>query len=311
MALARGWDQGRGHRAVLACVPGELHDIGLICFGLVLRRQGWRILYLGQDTPLETAAAALKRSRATTFVAVSVERRRFAAVADELADLGQRAAVAVGGKGATEARRAPHARDAARTTAHDRRDAAHVEGSRFPPQTTDTFMMADPYTEPAAVDLSDTLVMAVGHALPFAPPVVLLVAVLVATACGSTATSADRSSLPSRGSAAAPARTGTPPSIAIPTDAAGKPVMMVWMGDHYYSPSKLTVPLGTTVMWRMLGTQEHDVWSYDGSFHSPTMGPGSTFSHTFTKLGSFRYLCTPHSGDGMYGEIVVGERTGG
>ncbi len=102
LALARGWDQGRGHRAVLACVPGELHDLGLICFGLVLRRQGWRILYLGQDTPIETAASALKRSRATAFVAVSVERRRFTAVADELADLGQRATVAIGGTGATK-----------------------------------------------------------------------------------------------------------------------------------------------------------------------------------------------------------------
>jgi len=102
-----------------------------------------------------------------------------------------------------------------------------------------------------------------------------------------------------------------PPSIAIPTDAAGKPVMMVWMGDHYYSPSKLTVLLGSTVMWRMLGSQEHDVWAYDGSFHSPTMGPGATFTHTFTKLGTFKYLCTPHSGDGMYGEIVVVEPTGG
>ena len=102
-----------------------------------------------------------------------------------------------------------------------------------------------------------------------------------------------------------------PPSIAIPTDAAGKPVMMVWMGDHYYSPSKLTVLLGSTVMWRMLGSQEHDVWAYDGSFHSPTMGPGATFAHTFTKLGTFKYLCAPHSGDGMYGEIVVVEPTGG
>ncbi len=101
LALARGWDRGRGYRAVLACVPGELHDIGLICFGLVLRRGGWRILYLGQDTPLETVASALKRSRANAFVAVAVERRRFAAVADELAELGKRATVAIGGAGAT------------------------------------------------------------------------------------------------------------------------------------------------------------------------------------------------------------------
>ncbi len=101
LALARGWDRGRGNRAVLACVPGELHDIGLICFGLVLRREGWRILYLGQDTPLETAASAIKRSRATVFVATSVERHRFTAVADDLANLGRRVTVAIGGAGAT------------------------------------------------------------------------------------------------------------------------------------------------------------------------------------------------------------------
>lgn len=102
LALARGWDRGRGPRAVLACVPGELHDIGLICFGLVLRRQGWRILYLGQDTPLETVTSALKASHAIALVAVSVERRRFTSVAGELADLGRYAKVAIGGSGATE-----------------------------------------------------------------------------------------------------------------------------------------------------------------------------------------------------------------
>jgi plastocyanin len=151
--------------------------------------------------------------------------------------------------------------------------------------------------------------MAVGRAIR-STRVTLLVAVAVHAACGSNAGSVAGSSGPSRG-AAAPTGTLVPQSIAIPTDAAGKPVTIVWMGDHYYSPSKLTVALGTTVMWWMLGMQEHDVWAYDGSFHSPTMGPGSTFTHTFTKLGSFRYFCVPHSGDGMYGEIVVVERLGG
>lgn len=102
LGLARGWDEGRGRRVVLACVPGELHDIGLLCFGLVLRRRGWRILYLGQDTPIATVASALERSRAGVFVAASAERRRFTAVADELADLAGRVRLAIGGAGATE-----------------------------------------------------------------------------------------------------------------------------------------------------------------------------------------------------------------
>src|SRR5215212_5143381 len=53
-ALARGWDQGAGPRAVLACAPGELHEIGLICFGLSLRARDWRITYLGADTPVQS-----------------------------------------------------------------------------------------------------------------------------------------------------------------------------------------------------------------------------------------------------------------
>ena len=56
LGLARNWSSGGGPVAVLACPPGELHDLGLICFGLLLRERGWRIAYLGPDTPIETVA---------------------------------------------------------------------------------------------------------------------------------------------------------------------------------------------------------------------------------------------------------------
>ena len=61
LALARGWGGGDGPVAVLACPPGEQHDLGLIAFGLALRARGWRIAYLGQDTPIDTAAATAER----------------------------------------------------------------------------------------------------------------------------------------------------------------------------------------------------------------------------------------------------------
>jgi MerR family transcriptional regulator, light-induced transcriptional regulator len=54
LALARDWGRGRGPHALLACVPGDQHDLGLICFALALRAHGWRITYLGADTPLPT-----------------------------------------------------------------------------------------------------------------------------------------------------------------------------------------------------------------------------------------------------------------
>jgi len=101
LALARGWDRGRGRRAVLACLPGEQHDIGLIAFGIILHRQGWRILYLGQDTPIETSAATAKRTRADALVLIAVEARRFRAVADRVLDLPRRTTVAIGGAGAS------------------------------------------------------------------------------------------------------------------------------------------------------------------------------------------------------------------
>ena len=51
--LARGWGNGKGPRAVLACPSLELHDLALLVFGIVLNRQGWRINYLGTSTPID------------------------------------------------------------------------------------------------------------------------------------------------------------------------------------------------------------------------------------------------------------------
>ena len=60
LGLARGWGRGTGPRALLACPPGERHDLGLIAFGLALRERGWRIDFLGGDTPAESIAGAAR-----------------------------------------------------------------------------------------------------------------------------------------------------------------------------------------------------------------------------------------------------------
>jgi MerR family transcriptional regulator, light-induced transcriptional regulator len=54
LGLARGWGRGGRAHALLACAPGEHHELALIAFGLALRDRNWRITYLGPDTPLET-----------------------------------------------------------------------------------------------------------------------------------------------------------------------------------------------------------------------------------------------------------------
>jgi MerR family transcriptional regulator, light-induced transcriptional regulator len=99
-ALARGWDQGIGPRAVLACPPGERHEIGLICFGLSLRTRGWRITYLGADTPVKSIETNLSDGRPAVTVIAAVTDERFHASGDELARVARKAPVAIAGAGA-------------------------------------------------------------------------------------------------------------------------------------------------------------------------------------------------------------------
>jgi MerR family transcriptional regulator, light-induced transcriptional regulator len=61
--LARGWGSGHGPRAILACPPGELHDMGLMIFGIVLNRSGWRIDYFGTSTPVEELQRCVEAAR--------------------------------------------------------------------------------------------------------------------------------------------------------------------------------------------------------------------------------------------------------
>ena len=72
-----------------------------------------------------------------------------------------------------------------------------------------------------------------------------------------------------------------------------------------FSPSALTINVGDTVNWVNAGGT-HDTVSYPGqseSWASPF--PLSSYSHTFTHVGTFDYFCTPHEFSGMIGSITV------
>jgi MerR family transcriptional regulator, light-induced transcriptional regulator len=101
LGLARGWGQGRGPTAVLACLPGEQHDLGLIAFGITLYRRGWRIIYLGPDTPIATIGQATDSIAPDLVVLAGTVPEPFTAHADAIADLTRRTMVALGGAGAT------------------------------------------------------------------------------------------------------------------------------------------------------------------------------------------------------------------
>lgn len=101
LGLARGWGSGPGPLALLACVPGEEHDLGLICFGLALRGHGWRIAYLGPNTPTQTTADAAHRMRARLVVLAASAAALVSDCEQGIQDLARAAPLALGGNGAS------------------------------------------------------------------------------------------------------------------------------------------------------------------------------------------------------------------
>jgi DNA-binding transcriptional MerR regulator len=99
--LARGWGQGRGPRALLACPPGEEHDIPLLAFGLVLHRRGWRITYLGANTPVDDLLRMTRTLRPDAVVLAATVTERFDGLQAELSELGRIAPLYLAGAGAT------------------------------------------------------------------------------------------------------------------------------------------------------------------------------------------------------------------
>ena len=101
LGLARGWGQGRGPTALLACPPGEQHELGLLAFGITLHRRGWRIVYLGPDTPIASIRDAAADVAPDLVVLAATVPGPLVAHADAIAALARQTLVALGGAGAT------------------------------------------------------------------------------------------------------------------------------------------------------------------------------------------------------------------
>jgi methanogenic corrinoid protein MtbC1 len=100
LGLARGWGRGDGPRALLACPQGERHDLGLIAFGLALRARGWRIDFLGSDTPTQSIVEAAEALDPAVVTVSAAAPELLQPLAEELGELAKRHLVAVGGAGA-------------------------------------------------------------------------------------------------------------------------------------------------------------------------------------------------------------------
>jgi len=65
--------QARGPRVVAATFPGDAHESGLLMACVLMACRGYRVVYLGANTPMEQMAAAAKSGN-IEIVAVSVSR---------------------------------------------------------------------------------------------------------------------------------------------------------------------------------------------------------------------------------------------
>ena len=110
--------------------------------------------------------------------------------------------------------------------------------------------------------------------------------------------------------------------IRTPTARANEPAVVIKMIDvpASFDPAEATISVGETIRWENVGVSVHhagsdpstaikasDVANPDGAkpFDSGLIKPGESFSYTFTKPGTYKYVCIAHEGSGMLGQVTV------
>jgi plastocyanin len=89
-----------------------------------------------------------------------------------------------------------------------------------------------------------------------------------------------------------------------PADAAAAKTVRIDIKDYAYSKEKVTVKVGTRIVWTNRDDMRHDV-TRDGKAgpKSKLLDQGKRYTWTATKAGTFTYHCSPHPF--MKGTIVV------
>lgn len=97
-------------KVVLACAPGERHELGLLGLAVLLQADGWLVAYLGADAPLESTLALAQQVGADAIcisVTMPESLERLAAALETLP--GKRPLVMAGGPAVAGAKRLPEA----------------------------------------------------------------------------------------------------------------------------------------------------------------------------------------------------------
>lgn len=95
----------------------------------------------------------------------------------------------------------------------------------------------------------------------------------------------------------------------VPTSA-GAATHAVAMSDHIFwsttaMSSTITIAPGDTVTWENRGNVTHNAHADDGTWASPDLRPGQSYSRTFRQPGVYGYICTLHVVEQMFGTVIV------
>jgi plastocyanin len=101
-----------------------------------------------------------------------------------------------------------------------------------------------------------------------------------------------------------PSPSTTPTVTPTPTPTTMPQLREIVIKNFAFSPSDITINVGGTVTWTNQDSMIHTVTSDTGSeLDSGNMATGQSFSHKFSKAGTFAYHCILHPG--MKAQIVV------
>jgi plastocyanin len=100
----------------------------------------------------------------------------------------------------------------------------------------------------------------------------------------------------------------------------GMPATVTMTEGLRFEPPRVTVPAGSTVLWRNGSTVPHTVTADPTKartasnvqlpagaepFELESLSQGQTFAHPLTVAGEYHYVCRIHEGAGMVGIITV------
>ncbi|WP_268818110.1 cupredoxin family copper-binding protein [Paenibacillus alkaliterrae] len=74
--------------------------------------------------------------------------------------------------------------------------------------------------------------------------------------------------------------------------------------EFSFGTEPLTVEAGSKVVFTNYDEMKHNAVALDGSFETPLLGKGESFTITLDKAGTYGYFCEPHK-QFMTGKIIV------